>query len=325
MKSSNHTEIQSGPFVRYLFRSVIVLLFVALSVQVELFDLKLFGISQSLSTTFVVMMLTMLIPCFFVSELPAFVYKNRFVLMPVALFFIGGALSAVYSPFPLAYSIKWLIKYVFYFGTAFALVFLFYLDPRSGIFFLKTLIVTAIVMAVVAVIEANHGGVAGYLADHFRSGETIIVGGKFRPAVTMEHPNILGCAIAVSALVLVYLKSNRMISGLPFFTAIIIFSACIAYTSSRNAIVTVTIPLIILIGNRRVRITALAVLIINAIVIIALSPSYTRIVELVKVPQYIYKQLSQKAQESTTNITGTESKSVSEQGYRHPHDRSLRQ
>ena len=317
----NQTENRYNRLKVRLLRLAIVVFFIGLSVQIELFDLTLFGISQSLSTTFIVMMLTMLVPCFFVSELLAFVYKNRFVLMPVALFFIGGALSAFYSPFPLAYSSKWLIKYAFYFGTAFALVFLISLDPRSGIFFLKTLIVTSILMAVVAVIEANHGGVAGYLSDHFRSGESLIVGEKFRPAVTMEHPNILGCAIAVSALVLVYLKSNRIISGLPFFTAIIIFSAGIVYTSSRNAILTLAIPLIILISNRSVRITALTVLIINVTVIITLSPSFTRIVELVKVPQYIYRQLSQKAQETTTNIPETVSKSVSEQKYRSPQDR----
>ena len=43
---------------------------------------------------------------------------------------------------------------------------------------------------------------------------------------------------------------------------------------------TLAIPLIILISNRRVRVTALTVLVINVAVIIALSPSFTRIVEL---------------------------------------------
>ena len=100
----NQTENRYNRLKVRLLRLAIVVFFIGLSVQIELFDLTLFGISQSLSTTFIVMMLTMLVPCFFVSELLAFVYKNRFVLMPVALFFIGGALSAFYSPFPLAYS-----------------------------------------------------------------------------------------------------------------------------------------------------------------------------------------------------------------------------
>ena len=255
----------------------IVFILSALALEVELFRLPVFPFTQNLSTAVVAMTLGMLAPFFFPADFFDYAKTNRLFLLLAVIFLISGFFSAIYSPFSKAYAVKGLVRYAYIIGSSFVLVFLCWLKPRLSLFFLKTVACITFILGVISIIEANNASVATWLADFFRHGQCEMIQGRFRPSATVFHPNILGCLMSIGVLILVCLKVYGHIGRILFFLSISVLGMSIAFASSRNSIIALTVPLFFLLFNRTVVRTSLIALLLIAACIIANPASTARI------------------------------------------------
>jgi len=258
----------------------IVFILSALALEVEMFRLPVFPFTQNLSTAVAAMTLGMIVPFFFPSDFFDYVKTNRLFLLLAGIFLVSGFFSAIYSPFSKAYAVKGLVRYVYIIGASFVLVFLCWINPRLSLFFLKTVACITVILGVISIIEANNAYVATGLADFFRHGQYEMIQGRFRPSATVLHPNILGCLMSIGVLILVCLKVYGHIGRSLFFLSISILGVSIAFASSRNSILVLTVPLFFLLFNRKTMKTLLMALLVIAACITVNPASTARFFEL---------------------------------------------
>lgn len=250
----------------------VVLYLSALLIEVRLLTFSVFSTTQYLSTGKVVMTIGMSLPFFFRSDFLRFVKMNRIFLLLVGAFLTSGIFSTIYSPFSKAYEVKVLTRYGLNVWASFVLVFLLWLKPQLSLFFLKTIAVMAVLSGIISVAEANVASVATWLGSFFGRGTLEMGQGRFRPAATLHHPNILGCFLSIGVLVVVCLKERKEMGPLLFFPSLVIMGIGIAFAGSRNAIIVLAVPLLFLLFNRNAAKTSLIALLVVA-ACIAASPA----------------------------------------------------
>lgn len=256
-------------------RTYIVCLLLALAGDVALLPLPVLGVA-SVPASFFVVLAGAVFPMMQLREFRGFVSRWKVLIILAALFLLSGALSAVLSPFPALFGLKWLARYALFLSASFLLLFLISLDPRRIDFFLKALLGLALVLALIASIEVASEGFSRFLADAFREGRREFFAGRVRAAATLDHPNTLGCFMALAVLLaFVVRRRSGMRLGL-FVPAAALASAALIHSGSRNALVVLLVPLAILLFNRRTIGTALWALGLSILSLFVLAPAGSR-------------------------------------------------
>lgn len=262
-------------------RLYIVLLMLSLAVDVDFFSIPALSIdSVSISLLAVCMGAGFLIISF--QDFLIFVQKHKMILLAAVVFFIFGFISAVTSPFPALYCLKWLFHYGVITGVSFLLLFLFSRDKCLVAFFIKTLICIALAMASVALVESSFESISHFLANTFRNGEYQIVDGHVRAAATLTHPNILGCFMAIGIFLLMLLKYQARLPQKIFLSALLLLTLALGLSVSRNAMLMLMIPTGLMFFHRHFFRTALTVLVVFLFVLFFLSPAASRVLELIR-------------------------------------------
>jgi len=262
-------------------RTYIVCLLLALAGDVALLPLPVLGVA-SVPASFFVVLAGAVFPVMRPREFRGFVSRRKVLIILTALFLLSGALSAMLSPFPALFGLKWLARYALFLVASFLLLFLFSLDPRRIDFFLRAMLGLALVLALIASIEVASEGFSRFLADAFREGHREFFAGRVRVAATLDHPNTLGCFMALAVL-LAIMARRRSGMGLGLFVpAAALASAALVYSGSRNALVVLLVPLAILLFNRRTIGAALCALGLSLLSLFVLAPTGSRFAHLWK-------------------------------------------
>jgi O-antigen ligase len=262
-----------------ILRSYIVFLMLSLSMDVGLFPLPRLSVESVPSGLFAIL-IGMILPLFFISDVLFFFKKNRRLLFLCLLFLISASISMLYSPFPKPLGAKMLAQYGFCMGGALCLFFLFSIERGLGLFYLKAIGAMAVVFSFISIFEAMNKSVFLFLADIFRHGAHQIINGRPRPAATLGHSNITGCFLSIGVLVCILLKERLKLKTMVFYPAVLSLSVSIALISSRNAMLVLAVPLIVLFFNGKTVKTAFAVFIIYALCTMAFTPSVSRIADI---------------------------------------------
>ncbi len=265
-------------------RAYIVCLLLALAGDVAVLPLPVLNVA-SVPLSFFVVLAGAFFPMTRPREFRGFVSRRKVLIILAALFLLSGALSAVLSPFPALFGLKWLARYALFLGAAFILLFLFSLERRRIDFFLKALLGLALFLALIALIEVASEGFSRFLADAFRAGNRELFSGRIRAAATLDHPNTLGCFLALAVLLAVVVR-RRSGMGLGLFVpAVVLASAALILSGSRNAFVVLLVPLAALLSNRRTIGPALWALGLTVLSLIVVAPSGSRFAYLWKSAQ----------------------------------------
>ncbi len=256
-------------------RAYIVCLLLALAGEVGFLPLPVLDVA-SVPVSFFVVLAGAVFPMMRPGDFRAFVSRRKFLITLVALFLLSGALSALLSPFPALFGLKWLARYAVFLIASFLLLFLFSLDARRIDFFLKALLGLASFLALIALVEVASDGFSRFLADAFREGNREFFSGRVRAAATLDHPNTMGCfmALAVLAAVVVRRRSGMRL-GL-FVPVVALACTALFLSGSRNALVVLLVPLAALLFDRNTIVTALWALGLSVLSLIVLAPSSSR-------------------------------------------------
>jgi O-antigen ligase len=256
-------------------RAYIVCLLLALAGDIAVLPLPILDVA-SVPLSFFLVLAGAVFPMLRPREFRAFISRRKVLIILAALFLLSGALSAVFSPFSALFGLRWLARYAVFLSASFLLLFLFFLERRRIDFFLKALLGLALFLALIALIEAASEGFSRFLAAAFREGHRELYSGRIRAAATLDNPNTLGCFMALAVLLAVVVR-RRFGMGLGLFIpAVVLASAALILSGSRNALVVLLVPLAALLFNRRTIGAALGALGIIVLSLIALAPSGSR-------------------------------------------------
>ena len=262
-----------------VLRSYIVLLLLSLATEVDLFPLKIFSV-ESVPFSFFFMIIGMMMPLFFWQRFLLFLRGKRTLLILGALFLLSGLVSVLLSPLPRLHGAKVLFNYGLFLGTSFSLLFLLSLERGLGLFFLKTIAAISVLYALLSMIEVMDRDFLRFLADTFRGGEQNIVHGWLRPGATFLHPNIFGCFMSLGILIFIYLKERLTVKNSVFFPAVLTLCLAMTLSASRNAMLILLIPLVILFFNKKTAPTALVVLLVTLFLLAAMALLQSRFTDL---------------------------------------------
>lgn len=267
-------------------KAYIVCLLLALAGDVALLPLPVLDVA-SVPVSFFVVLAGAVFPMMRPREFRDFVSRRKVLIILAALFLLSGALSAMLSPFPAIFGLRWLARYALFLIASFLLLFLFSLDPRQVDIFLKALLGLALFLALIALIEVASEGFSRFLADAFREGNRELFSGRIRAAATLDHPNTLGCFMALAVLLAVIVR-RRSGMGLGLFVpAVVLASAALILSGSRNALVVLLVSLATLLFNRSTIGMALWALGLSVLSLIVLAPSGARFAYLWKSAQAV--------------------------------------
>ncbi len=256
-------------------RAYIVCLLLALAGDVALLPLPVLDVA-SVPISYIVILAGTVFPMARLRDFRRFVSRRRLLITLAALFLLSGVLSALLSPFPALFGLKWLSRYAMFLIASFLLLFLFSLDSRRIDFFLKALLGLATVLALIALIEVASDGFSRFLADAFREGNREFFSGRVRAAAALDHPNTMGCFMALAVLVAVVVRRRSGMGLGLFVTAVALASSALILSGSRNALVILLVPLAALLFNRSTIGTALWALGLSILSLIVLAPSDSR-------------------------------------------------
>ena len=256
-------------------RIYIVCLFLALAADVPLMPLPVLNVA-SVPFSFIVILAGAVFPLTRLGDFRNFVSHRKLLIALAALFLLSGALSAGLSPFPALFGLRWLARYAMFLMASFLLLFLFSLDTRRVAFFLKAWLGVALVLAMIALIEVASDGFSGFLAGVFREGSREFFSGRVRAAATLDHPNTLGCVMALAVLLAVYLRRKAALKTVVFYPAVVLAGAGLVFSGSRNALIMLMAPLAALLLNRKTIGAALPALGFSVLLLILLAPSGSR-------------------------------------------------
>jgi O-antigen ligase len=261
-------------------QSYLVLLLLSLAVDVKLLPIPALRV-DSLPLNLLVTMAGAIFPLVFFQDCWRFIRENKLILATLFLFLCSGVVSAAASPFPMMAGLKWLFRYAQFIGTACLLLFLFSRDKTLCRFFLKAVIGVALLLGLISVIEVSLEGVSQVLAETFRSGERQVFNGWTRCAATLPHPNIFGCYMAIGILLLLHLSEHKKIHLGIFLPGLLLLSLALGLSSSRNAILTLLIPMGLLMCSRLHIKRKLLTLLISLLIFTVLTPAGPRLAQLV--------------------------------------------
>jgi len=255
----------------FYFRAYVILLLLSLAVDVKVFSLAVLTI-QTVPLSLFVLFAGAPLPLLYFEDFRRFAGERKRLLLMAAFFLVSGVLSACFSPFSALYGLKWLAQYGIVMATSFLLCFLFSLERGLGLFFLRTLAVLAVLLAVLSFFEVADMDLCRFLAGTFRHGEVQILDGAMPRGATLAHPNIFGCFMSAGIFLLWLLKDRFGMKAAVFYVAAAFLCAALALSGSRNGTVVLFVPLAFLLFNRKTAKTALAVLFWAALALVLVTP-----------------------------------------------------
>jgi O-antigen ligase len=264
----------------FLIRSYIILLMLSLAVDVQLLPLKALSV-DSVPLYLIIFLVGMVFPLYFFRDFLRFICERKTILILASLFLLAGVLSVGFSPFPAIYGLKYLFSYGLFFGISFLLLFLFSLEGKSlGLFFLKSVAVLAVLLALISFFEVMNEGLYRFLADSFRGGEYQIMKGRVRASATLSHSNIFGCFMSLGIFVFMYLKKESGLKAGIFYPSAFLLTTAMSLSGSRNAAFVLLVPILFLLLNRKTVKTAAFVIVMTVFAMVLLTPSALRFAEL---------------------------------------------
>lgn len=232
-----------------------------------------------------------------------FLREKKIILSLMVLFLLSGVLSAWLSPFETFPGLKTTCHYAGFIGIACLLLFLFSIGgEQTGLFFLKVLTGLAVLLALIAFAEVASDNVSRFLADHFRNGERLMIGGRVRTGATLNHSNVFGCFMSLSILLLIYLKDTGDLKAKIFYPAAAILAAAVVLSGSRNAVFVLVVPLLLLLLNRKTAKTIALMVGIAVIGLVLLTASTARFFDLWKIIPKVQQSISTVETESGRNF-----------------------
>ncbi|MDD5596665.1 MAG: O-antigen ligase family protein [Victivallaceae bacterium] len=226
------------------FKFYIVLILLLLAVELNISLLRAPGV-DSVPLPLFALISGAIIPAVYFKEFLSFIKTKKLLFILISGAFILGLISAFFSPLPLWGGIKIIMAWGVCFGISILLLFLFALEQKLNVFFLKGLLAIAIFLAGLSLVEVANSDVSTWLAKTFRSGEIQLVSAGVRAGATLAHPNIFGCFMSLAVLILFSL-TEPMEKKKPFWGIIIVLCMGISFSASLNAYLVLCVPLGIL-------------------------------------------------------------------------------
>lgn len=205
-----------------------------------------------------------------------FLWEKKTLLMLMGIFLLTGVLSARLSPYPVIWGFTTTPHYAFFIGGSFLLLFLISISgENTDLFFLQILVGLAVLLALVAFVEVADESFSRFLAYHFHYGERLMLNGRVRTGATLDHANIFGCFMSLAMLVLIHLKEKTGLKAMVFYPVLAILAVAMALSGSRNAVLVLAFPLLLLLLNKKtVKTVALTIgVAVVALAILTASPS----------------------------------------------------
>ncbi len=213
-----------------LFKSYIVIILLLLAVDLNISLLRAPGV-DSIPLPFLALILGVIIPVVYLKEFLSFIKAENRLFILISVAFIWGLISAFFSPLPLWGGIKRIMAFGVCFGISILLLFLFTLEQKLNVFFLKGLLVIAIFLAGLSLVEVTNSDVSTWLAKTFRSGEIQRVGAGVRAGATLAHPNIFGCFMSLAVLILFSLTEHMKKRKLSWGIIIVVLCMGISFSA----------------------------------------------------------------------------------------------
>lgn len=237
-------------------------------------------------------------------EFLRFLREKKIILLLMVLFLLSGILSARLSPYPAISGLSTVCHYAGFIGIACLLLFLFSIGEgnRTGLFFLRALVGLALLLALIAFAEVASESVSRFLADHFRNGERLMIGGRVRTGATLNHSNVLGCFMSLGILLLIYLKDAGGLKAKVFYPAAAILAAAVALSGSRNAVLVLVLPLLLLLLNKKTAKTVALMMGIALVALAILTASTARFSDLWKIIPKVQHSVSSVEKEAGRNF-----------------------
>jgi len=255
----------------FYVRAYVILLLLSLAVDVKVFSLAVLTI-QAVPLSLFVLFAGAPLPLLYFEDFRRFAGERKRLLAIAALFLVSGVLSAFLSPFPVLHGLKWLAQYGIFMAMSFLLFFLFSLERGLGLFFLRTLAVLAVLLAILSFFEAVDEDLYRFLAGALRDGEMQVIDGRYRTGATLTNPNIFGCFMSVGIFLLWFLRERFGMKTAVFYGAMAFLCAALALSGSRNGTLVLFVPLGFLLFNRKTAKTALVVLFCAALALVLVTP-----------------------------------------------------
>jgi len=260
----------------------ILLFLLLLSAEMDLFSFKIGRLTQNFSTA----ELSFLIFDFFAV---LFIRKNNFrnflehykpLIFLSLLFLLSGLLSSIFSPVDKIYAIKNLVRYFLFTTSSLLFIYLTFVERAVKDYFYFSLFIIAILLSLVSIVESFNQSFAGLLADIFRGGNSVYINNRLRPSATLTHSNIFSCFMAISVFVALKMYFENKISKITFICGIILFLTGLSFGSSRNALWTFLIALLVFALNKKHLKIAALIFLTFLITYFAFTPSLKRMAEI---------------------------------------------
>ena len=260
---------------------LIFLFFLLLSLEMDLLSFHIGGFSQKLSMSELVIFLFILFVFLNIKRIILNEFANNYksLILLTILFLLSGFLSALFSPVDKFFALKNFFRYFLFLTTPW---FFLYLLKRHNLSndFLLILFYLSVFLSFIAIFEAYNNIFAKFLADTFREGQSVYINNKLRPAATLSHSNIFACFMSISVIIAIKLYFEKKLNSFIFFTGITFLLIGLSLSSSRNALFSFSISILILFFNKKYFKVVSVVGLIFILSYIIFSPSVNRISEI---------------------------------------------